>query len=90
MSLNQQTHTVEVFLNVYDVTNAPNEGTNSAISRLNAVTRQIGVGGIFHGAICIGPVEWSFGFCERGSGVYTCEAKKNPMYWCVIYTLTYH
>jgi hypothetical protein len=76
MTLNK----VEVYLNVYDVTNASSEGTNTAITRLNDVTRQIGMGGIFHGAICIGGVEFSYGYCERGSGVYTCEARKNPMY----------
>lgn len=24
--------------------------------------------------------EWSFGYCERGSGVYTCTPRENPMY----------
>lgn len=24
--------------------------------------------------------EWSFGYCERGSGVYTCTPRQNPMY----------
>ncbi|GFH26002.1 DUF862 domain-containing protein, partial [Haematococcus lacustris] len=24
--------------------------------------------------------EWSFGFCEQGTGVYVVEARKNPIY----------
>ena len=24
--------------------------------------------------------EWSFGCCEKGSGVYSCKPKDNPMY----------
>ncbi|CAI9092285.1 OLC1v1027483C2 [Oldenlandia corymbosa var. corymbosa] len=27
-----------------------------------------------------GEEEWSFGFCEQGSGVFSCPAGKNPMY----------
>lgn len=24
--------------------------------------------------------EWSFGYCDRGSGVFSCKPKENPMY----------
>lgn len=27
-----------------------------------------------------GDDEWSFGFCEEGTGVFSCPATKNPMY----------
>ena len=27
-----------------------------------------------------GDEEWSFGFCEQGTGVFSCPAAKNPMY----------
>lgn len=27
-----------------------------------------------------GDEEWSFGFCEYGSGVFSCQPCKNPMY----------
>ncbi|MCO5597109.1 hypothetical protein L7F22_051183 [Adiantum nelumboides] len=27
-----------------------------------------------------GKLEWSFGFCETGSGVFSCLRKENPMY----------
>lgn len=27
-----------------------------------------------------GEDEWSFGFCEHGTGVFSCPATKNPMY----------
>ncbi|KAF3456017.1 hypothetical protein FNV43_RR00660 [Rhamnella rubrinervis] len=27
-----------------------------------------------------GDDEWSFGFCEQGTGVFSCPSEKNPMY----------
>lgn len=27
-----------------------------------------------------GDEEWSFGFCEQGTGVFSCPSQKNPMY----------
>ncbi|XP_076945397.1 uncharacterized protein LOC143616462 [Bidens hawaiensis] len=33
-----------------------------------------------HPDIVYGEDEWSFGFCEQGTGVFSCPAKKNPMY----------
>lgn len=70
----------QVFLNVYDVTNTQSENTNNTIVKINSVTRDIGLGGIFHGAIQIDQYEWSFGYCEHGTGVYACRARSNPMY----------
>lgn len=79
---------IEVLLNVYDVV-PPSDGTGAsansstaAITRLNNLTRNLfgGVGGIFHGAIVIDGIEYSFGFCESGSGVYHVSAGDNPMY----------
>lgn len=67
-----------VILNLYDVTNTPSENANYAITKLNDLTR--GVFGVFHGGIEVYGVEWSFGFCEQGTGVYACHPKKNPMY----------
>lgn len=32
------------------------------------------------GAQVYGEEEWSFGFCENGSGVFSCPIGKNPMY----------
>jgi hypothetical protein len=29
--------------------------------------------GVFHGAIVLGTVEFSFGFCEQGTGVYAVK-----------------
>lgn len=69
-----------VQLHVYDITNSANETTNNAIQRLNGVTRDIGFGGIFHGGLEVLGSEWSFGFCESGSGVYAVAPKTNPMY----------
>ncbi|MEW5310269.1 MAG: hypothetical protein WDW38_002084 [Sanguina aurantia] len=67
------------FINVYHVTNTQSESTNQAIVRFNDVARMAGFG-VFHGAVEIGTHEWSFGYCENGTGVYSCQAKTNPMY----------
>jgi len=32
-----------------------------------------GTTGVFHGAIVLGTVEFSFGFCEQGTGVYAVK-----------------
>mmetsp|Transcript_8839 Transcript_8839/g.22525 ORF Transcript_8839/g.22525 Transcript_8839/m.22525 type:complete len:221 (-) Transcript_8839:28-690(-) len=69
-----------VNLHVYDITNSGSESTNTAIQRINAVTRELSIGGIFHGGLEVMGSEWSFGFCETGSGVYAVEPKRNPMY----------
>ncbi|KAG2434998.1 hypothetical protein HYH02_011996 [Chlamydomonas schloesseri] len=69
-----------VSLNVYDVTNTANENTNSFIQRLNSITRELAIGGVFHGAVEVDDVEWSFGYCESGTGVYCCRARQNTMY----------
>lgn len=63
---------MEVLLNVYDVTSTPGD-PKSTVVRLNNLTRAAAVGGVFHGAVQIGSVEFSYGFCERGSGVYAVE-----------------
>eukprot|EP01018_Ginkgo_biloba_P020866 Gb_01233 [translate_table: standard] len=71
----------EVVLHIYDVTNSTSVKTNSAIVQLNKIFKDgIGMGGIFHSAVEIYGNEWSFGYCENGSGVFSCPAKKNPMY----------
>ncbi|CAH8355589.1 unnamed protein product [Eruca vesicaria subsp. sativa] len=31
-------------------------------------------------AIVYGDEEWSYGFCEQGTGVFSCPSSKNPMY----------
>lgn len=71
----------EVTLHVYDVTNSGNVRANNAIMNLNKVMRGgIGLGGIFHGAVEVYGKEWSFGYCENGTGVFCCPPKANPMY----------
>ncbi|KAK1421427.1 hypothetical protein QVD17_23759 [Tagetes erecta] len=72
----------EVILHVYDVTNSGSEDTNNKILQINRIFKdKIGIGGIFHSAVQVyGEDEWSFGFCEQGTGVFCCPAKKNPMY----------
>ncbi|XP_065029833.1 uncharacterized protein LOC135652661 isoform X1 [Musa acuminata AAA Group] len=72
----------EVVLHVYDVTNSGSEKTNNTILQINRIFKdRIGLGGIFHSAIQVfGDEEWSFGFCEQGSGVFSCPPGGNPMY----------
>ncbi|KAI3778161.1 hypothetical protein L2E82_07232 [Cichorium intybus] len=72
----------EVMLHIYDVTNSDSEKTNNTIVQINKIFKDgIGLGGIFHSAVQVyGEDEWSFGFCEQGSGVFNCPSGKNPMY----------
>ncbi|KAL3521561.1 hypothetical protein ACH5RR_019710 [Cinchona calisaya] len=72
----------EVILHIYDVTNSESDKTNNTILQINRFFKDgIGLGGIFHSAVEIyGDEEWSFGFCERGTGVFNCPAGKNPLY----------
>ncbi|OAY85223.1 DeSI-like protein [Ananas comosus] len=72
----------EVVVNVYDVTNSESEKTNNTILQINRVFKDaIGLGGIFHSAVQVyGDEEWSFGYCDYGSGVFSCPLRENPMY----------
>lgn len=72
----------EVILHIYDVTNSGSDKTNNTILQINKIFKDgIGLGGIFHSAVQIyGDEEWSFGYCEQGTGVFSCPAGKNPMY----------
>ncbi|XP_071732631.1 uncharacterized protein [Rutidosis leptorrhynchoides] len=73
---------MEVMLHIYDVTNSDSEKTNNTIVQINKFFKDgIGLGGIFHSAVQVyGDDEWSFGYCEEGSGVFNCPSGKNPMY----------
>ncbi|GFH27433.1 predicted protein, partial [Haematococcus lacustris] len=70
----------QVWLNVYDVTATGNENVSAMVVKINNLGRDLGLGGVFHGAVQIDQFEWSFGFCEQGTGVYVVEARKNPIY----------
>ncbi|KAL0304309.1 UNVERIFIED_CONTAM: hypothetical protein Sradi_6299000 [Sesamum radiatum] len=69
-------------IHVYDVTNSGYDKTNNTIMQINKIFKDgIGLGGIFHTAVQVyGDEEWSFGFCEQGSGVFCCPSTQNPMY----------
>lgn len=59
-----------VTLHVYDITNTQYETANAAIQGLNRFTKDtLGAGGIFHGAVEVNGDEWSYGYCDRGTGV---------------------
>uniref|UniRef100_A0A2N9G6G1 PPPDE domain-containing protein n=1 Tax=Fagus sylvatica TaxID=28930 RepID=A0A2N9G6G1_FAGSY len=72
----------DVILHIYDVTNSGSDKTNNTIVNINKIFKDgIGIGGIFHSAVQVyGDDEWSFGFCEQGTGVFSCPSGKNPMY----------
>ncbi|KAJ8511176.1 hypothetical protein OPV22_001610 [Ensete ventricosum] len=72
----------EVVAHVYDVTNSPSAKTNNTVTRINCIFKDcIGLGGIFHSAIQVyGTHEWSFGYRERGSGVFHCSTGQNQFY----------
>ncbi|XP_059629178.1 deSI-like protein At4g17486 [Cornus florida] len=72
----------EVVLHIYDVTNSGSDKTNNTIVQINKIFKDgIGLGGIFHSAVQVyGDEEWSFGFCDQGTGVFSCPSGKNPMY----------
>ncbi|KAL2920746.1 hypothetical protein RDABS01_012237 [Bienertia sinuspersici] len=72
----------DVVLHIYDVTNSGSVKTDSTIVQINKFFKDgIGFGGIFHSAVQVhGDDEWSFGYCEQGTGVFSCPATKNPMY----------
>ncbi|XP_043697936.1 deSI-like protein At4g17486 [Telopea speciosissima] len=72
----------DVILHVYDVTNSGSEKTNNTIMQINKIFKDgIGLGGIFHSAVQVyGDEEWSFGFCDHGTGVFSWPHGKNPMY----------
>ena len=70
-----------VALSVYDITHPENARVTSAVSALNALTRDgLRLGGIFHGGVEVHGEEWSYGYCERGSGVYACAPRSNAAY----------
>ncbi|KAJ0968351.1 hypothetical protein J5N97_025268 [Dioscorea zingiberensis] len=73
---------MKVLLHVYDVTNSGSDKANNTILHINRIFKDgIGLGGIFHSAIQVyGEEEWSFGFCEHGSGVFNCPSRKNHLY----------
>lgn len=58
-----------VRLNVYDITNVASSSYSDAVVRANSIAREVGLGGVFHGAIDVYGVEWSYGFCQSGTGV---------------------
>ncbi|PPD72917.1 hypothetical protein GOBAR_DD30186 [Gossypium barbadense] len=83
----------EVMLHIYDVTNSGSDKTNNTIVHINKIFKdRIGLGGFTVWKILVeflgvklfnyvyGDDEWSFGFCEQGSGVFCCPSRKNPLY----------
>ncbi|CAN4078529.1 unnamed protein product [Withania somnifera] len=73
----------EVILHVYDITKSEgNDLLNFGVVQMNRLLKDgIYFGGIFHTAVQVyGNVEWAYGSCEIGSGVFSCPAANNPNY----------
>mmetsp|Transcript_42398 Transcript_42398/g.51412 ORF Transcript_42398/g.51412 Transcript_42398/m.51412 type:complete len:242 (+) Transcript_42398:399-1124(+) len=66
---------VPVKLQVYDLAHSPN------IQSINKFTYGVtGAGGLFHTAVEIYGREYSFGFVERGTGVFSCAPTECEMH----------
>mmetsp|Transcript_115145 Transcript_115145/g.203236 ORF Transcript_115145/g.203236 Transcript_115145/m.203236 type:complete len:269 (+) Transcript_115145:46-852(+) len=59
---------IPVNLHIYDVT------TETTVRAVNGVFRAVGTGA-FHAAVEVLGVEYSFGYCEEGTGVFECPPK---------------
>eukprot|EP00633_Aureoumbra_lagunensis_P000897 CAMPEP_0197289084 /NCGR_PEP_ID=MMETSP0890-20130614/6285_1 /TAXON_ID=44058 ORGANISM="Aureoumbra lagunensis, Strain CCMP1510" /NCGR_SAMPLE_ID=MMETSP0890 /ASSEMBLY_ACC=CAM_ASM_000533 /LENGTH=367 /DNA_ID=CAMNT_0042760247 /DNA_START=38 /DNA_END=1141 /DNA_ORIENTATION=+ len=65
-----------VVVNVYDLADiGVCMDLSSVLLSLNEQTMSLWDMGIFHSGIVINGVEYSFGYCENGTGVYCCEPK---------------
>jgi len=62
-----------VALHIYDV------GTNPEIEKLNKYLTAVGTGA-FHGAVEVYGKEYSFGFCQQGSGIFDNKPKGCSMH----------
>lgn len=59
-----------VTVHVYDVTNSSSDTANSIIIGLNKMFKDtMSLGGVFHCGVEVNMEEWSFGYCEHGTGV---------------------
>lgn len=66
-----------VRLNVYDLADIGMcVDLSGALSSLNKHTLGLWEVGIFHAGVEIAGVEYSFGYCEYGTGVYACEPRQ--------------
>nr|GMC56994.1 deSI-like protein At4g17486 [Ipomoea batatas] len=74
----------EVILHVYDLTMSGkgNDTVNYMVVQMNKLLKDgINLGGVFHVAVQIyGEVEWAYGHRDKGSGIFSCPATKNPNY----------
>jgi hypothetical protein len=59
-----------VTVHVYDVTNSSSDTANNIIIGLNKMFKDtMSLGGVFHCGVEVNMEEWSFGYCEHGTGV---------------------
>ncbi|KAJ1460756.1 PPPDE putative peptidase domain-containing protein [Pelagophyceae sp. CCMP2097] len=67
----------EITVNVYDIADVGlGFDLGGMLASLNLYTLSAWEVGIFHAGVEIDGVEYSYGFCERGTGVFTCEPRR--------------
>lgn len=59
----------EVTLHIYDVT------TSSKVQQVNRILQAVGTG-VFHGGVEVFGTEWSYGYADFGSGVFSSRPKE--------------
>ena len=69
-----------VYLNVYDLTNVGGTDLTGTLASLNRTLMRSWDVGLFHAGVEVAGVEYSYGFCEEGTGVYSCTPKDSPGY----------
>ena len=64
-----------VYLNVYDLTNVGGTDLTGTLASLNRTLMRSWDVGLFHAGVEVAGVEYSYGFCEEGTGVFACEPR---------------
>jgi hypothetical protein len=74
-----------VTVHVYDVTNSSSDTANSIIIGLNKMFKDtMSLGGVFHCGVEVNMEEWSFGYCEQGTGVSLIQTVVSDAASCLL------
>ena len=64
-----------VYLNVYDLSNVGGTDLTGTLASLNRTLMRSWDVGLFHAGVEVAGVEYSYGYCEEGTGVFACEPR---------------
>ena len=64
-----------VYLNVYDLSNVGGADLTDTLASLNSTLMRSWDVGLFHAGVEVAGVEYSYGYCEEGTGVFACEPR---------------